>query len=559
MVISLKCILFSVLLGSLFVSDALGNTFNVGSDPACSHSTIQAAIQASLDNGPGEDNIYLANNQSYTNQRLTVVFQSVNIIGGRISCSGGWAGGQTSIDGDGSHSIIEILGDDGTRHEVVLKDIALSGGGADVDHGGGIQVAGLNYVILENVYVNNNESAKGAGIYFDGSAGALLRVSKGSYVGGFNRASVAGGGIYCVDALYDLSTPLMISDSIVAFNTAPEGGGIYLDNCYMQMFSYGTSYGLFFNEASSGGGGIFAANNSTVFSDAGNYSGAEARMMITGNKTTGGNGGGVYLDASKGFFKDSEMSANQATNGSGGGVYARNGSEVYFEAESNQRCPEACSRLNNNKALFGGGINADDSKVLVAHTKVTGNEAGRASALYAFSGDVSVQGSIFAGNSGADAVAEFQSAKTEIRYTTFADNLNQLTDIVATFNKTDYLTVLSSIFHEKSGTAVEVPADSTTSTRFECLLVHSKAGLPRSGTIRLGDPMFVDRAADNYHLSAASPAIDYCDNRAREELDIDQQQRGIDSKKHTDFLGIYDLGADEFIDFIFADSFESPP
>ena len=123
--------------------------------------------------------------------------------------------------------------------------------------------------------------------------------------------------------------------------------------------------------------------------------------------------------------------------------------------------------------------------------------------------------------------------------------------------KPDSLTVLSSIFHEADGTVVQVSGEGA--TRFECLLVHDRAGLPRSNSIRLDDPMFIDRAADNYHLSAASPAIDFCDNRAGEEFDINQQQRGIDSKIHTDFLGIYDLGADEFNDFIFADSFESPP
>ena len=560
MVISLKCILFSILFSSFFVSNALANTFKVGavSDLYCTHNTIQAAIQAAFDNGPGKDSIVLADNQPYTNQRLTIFWQSVSIIGGRETCSGGLTGGRTSIEGDGSHSIFEIAGDDGTRREVLLRDLDLSGGGADIDHGGGIQVAGRNLVTLDNLNVHNNASARGAGIYFDGSADALLRVTNGSYIGGFNNATVAGGGLYCVDALYGSSAPIMITDSTVAFNTAPEGGGIYLDNCYMQFYSHTTGFGVLFNEASSGGGGVFAVNGSTAFFDAGNNSGDEARIMITGNQTAGGGGGGVYLDASRGVFKDSEISSNQALNGSGGGVLALNGSEVRLQAEFNQHCPEACSRLKNNKAIFGGGIKADDSKVTVEHTKVTGNEAGRASAIYALNGDVSVHGSIFAENLGADAVVEFQSAKTEIRYTTFADNLNQVTDIVATIDKTDYLTVLSSIFHENHGTVAQVaPVD--TNTRFECLLVHDRTGLPRSNSIHLDDPMFVDRAADNYHLSVASPAIDFCDNRAGEEFDINQQQRGIDSKIHTDFLGIYDIGADEFNDFMFADSFESPP
>jgi len=557
MVISLKCVLFSILLGGLFISNALANSFTVGSDLSCSHSTIQAAIQASFANGPGKDSIVLANNQSYTNQRLSIVFQSVSIIGGRETCSGGLTGGRTSIDGDGSHSIFEIQGDDGTRHEVTLIDLDLSGGGADIDHGGGIQVAGLVKVTLENVNVHNNTSARGGGIYFDGSAGALLRVEKGSYIGGFNNASVAGGGIYCVDAPYASSAPLMITDSTVAFNTASEGGGIYLDNCFIQVFSHTTGFGLFFNEASSGGGGIFAINNSTAFFDSGNNSGDEARIMITGNKTTGGSGGGVYLDASTGHFKDSEISTNKALNGSGGGFYAVNGSTVWLETESNRHCPEACSRLQNNQAVFGGAIHADNSEVIVKQTKVTGNQAGRASALFVLNGDVSVNGSIFAENLGAAAVTEFQSANTEILYTTFADNSNQVADIAGAVGKGDSLTVLSSIFHENHGAVANVSGDSN--IIFECLLVHDRTGLPRSKAIALGDPMFVDRAADNYHLSGASPAIDYCDNRAGDEYDINVRPRGIDSINHVDYLGVYDLGADEFNDFIFSDGFEGSP
>jgi hypothetical protein len=554
MVILLRCVLSAALLGSILVSDVLAYTFRVGSDPGCSHNTIQGAIQTAFNNGPGEDNIYLANNLVYSNQRLTVVFQSINIVGGLETCSGPWTGGRTSIDGNGSHSIIEILGDDGTLHEVLLRDIEMSDGGADIDHGGAIQVAGLNRVILENVSVHDNVSARGAGIYFDGSAGALLRVMKGSYIGGFNNASVAGGGIYCVDAIYGLSAPLAIDDSTVAFNIAPQGGGVYLDNCFMQVFSRGTSNGLLFNEASAGGGGIFAINDSTALVDSGSLTGAEARVMIVGNKTTGGGGGGVYLDASLGVFKDSEISANQAINGSGGGIYAVNGSTVRLEVESNRRCPEPCSRLQNNKAAFGGGIKADNSGVIVKQTKVTGNEAGRASAIFVYKADVSVHGSIFAKNRGANAVTEFQSANTEIRYTTFADNSNQVADI---FGSAGNLSVLSGIFHESTGTVLSTA--SGISTTLECLLVHDNSGLPTSGTIRIDDPMFVDRTGDNYHLSAASPAIDYCDNRAGDEFDINVRPRGIDSSDHSDYLGLYDLGADEFDDLVFSDSFETSP
>ncbi len=75
--------------------------------------------------------------------------------------------------------------------------------------------------------------------------------------------------------------------------------------------------------------------------------------------------------------------------------------------------------------------------------------------------------------------------------------------------------------------------------------------------IVIDDPMFLDPAGNDYHLSELSPAIDFCDNLASGGTDIDYQFRGVDSLTHTDLFGTFDLGADEHDVIIFVDGFES--
>ncbi len=539
-----------MLAGALF-GDATAYTFRVGADAACTHGTIQAAIQTAFDNGPGEDNIYVANNQPYQDQRLFVIWQTVNIIGGRDTCDSIGSGARAQIEGDGAHSVLEIVGDDGTLRTVTLTSLDLSGGGPDNDHGGALQVAGLNRVILENVHIHDNASDLGAGIYFDGADGAQVLVTKGSSIGGFNQASVAGGGIYCTNAAYVLSAPLWLDDSSVGFNSAPDGGGIYLDNCWLRMNSRDATHGVLFNQAGSRGGAIHATNGSTVLSDGGYFAAVDARLLISGNLAAVA-GGGVHLDGSEGIFKETEISLNAAPGGDGGGISAVNGSTVRLEAEFTARCTETCTRLLDNQAAFGGGIHATDSAVNVEQTRISENQATRASALYVESGNATIEGTIVAGNLGADGVAEFVSANTEILYATFADNLNQIADLVAAGGS---LTVRSSIFQEPQGNVISATGGVTTS--FGCLLVHETASLPAVGTIHLGDPLFFDRAGGDYHLSGASPAIDFCSDLAG--TGWDQQVRGVDCANHVDLYGSYDLGADEFDDEVFVDGFEALP
>jgi hypothetical protein len=78
------------------------------------------------------------------------------------------------------------------------------------------------------------------------------------------------------------------------------------------------------------------------------------------------------------------------------------------------------------------------------------------------------------------------------------------------------------------------------------------------------DPEFADPASDNYRIRTSSPAVDFCDDRviaSRRKapamaFDIDLDRRGYDFPSTANFLGSFDLGADEVVDHVFADGFE---
>ncbi len=404
--------------------------------------------------------------------------KSVELFGGFLSCDLGNRSGRTEITGNGSHSVFEVLGDTLDRMTVTFRDLDISGGGADVDHGGGIQLAGTNRLILDNTFVHNNMSARGAGIYFDGSLGGQLIVSLGSQIGAFNEATISGGGIYCINAPQGMNTGILVSDSNIGFNFASSGGGIFLDNCYLRLISR-DNYGVTFNNAVNGGGGLFATNSSVILAEGAFVnpsSPPDARLFITNNSATNANGGGVYLDGgSSAVFRDTDLSLNVASNASGGGLYAISADSVRFERNLTSRCKETCSRITGNNAIngMGGGVVSINTDLEFQKTNISDNEADQASAVHVNNAELFMHSVLVTGNEGADEVVELVTVDSNIRYVSFADNLNQLVDISAFGGN---LQLLSSIFDEQQGSVVSTGGGVIPT--FGCLMVHETASLP---------------------------------------------------------------------------------
>lgn len=254
-------------LGSLMVAVAArAATYNVGSDTACTTTSLQSAINSAA-NSPGPDLIRVANNQTYTAQALTIDSQDLIIEGGYADCTAAAPTGSTLLSGQGgaAASVLRITGSgvrDLRRLGIIRGDASLLDG-----EGGGIQFAGSGELILRDVAINQNTAAYGGGINFRATAiPAVLTLESGTTVS-FNTAQISGGGIRIEG--YPARLFMLRSQTAVFSNIArgidlvsglPQGGyggGILaLDAARVDIAStgYGGIAAIQDNEAQYGGG-----------------------------------------------------------------------------------------------------------------------------------------------------------------------------------------------------------------------------------------------------------------------------------------------------------------
>jgi hypothetical protein len=124
--------------------------------------------------------------------------------------------------------------------------------------------------------------------------------------------------------------------------------------------------------------------------------------------------------------------------------------------------------------------------------------------------------------------------------------------------------LFSSIVDESIGTSIGNHDLGTSRFSVDCVLGRTDSVLGGLGstTVFADDPRLTFPANGDFHLEPTSPAIDFCDSAfyTPPSADIDGETRGFDSSEKLDFLGPYDLGADEAFPTppsIFSDGFGS--
>ena len=244
-----------------------------------------------------------------------------------------------------------------------------------------------------------------------------------------------------------------------------------------------------------GQGGIYClncspaiSNNTITANDTGAFGGAiycvYSSPLISGNAVTGNTGTGIYSVGSSGSSPVISNNTVATNTGSAGGIYCRGNATI-----SNNII------TGNVGTSYGGGIYSKGLSLISSNT--------------------------VAGNSAPDGGGICCEA-LDFRSPSLANN-------IVAFN--------SSGIYKVSGS--DDPA-----LRFNC--VYNPGGYDYSGLSSgtgdiLVDPLFVDRGAGDYHLSAASPCVDAGDDGATEAgwLDIDGQDRIMGMR--------VDIGADEVV------------
>jgi hypothetical protein len=262
------------------------NVYKVGGDSACAYGAIQDAIDAAASN-PGEDYVWIANDQSYSDQHVVITDQDVIVEGGFTDCTQDEPTGQTLVNGTSGHSVFEIEG----SSNVELGYLEIAGASMDDSHmGGGIYFGGAGSLSLVATWVHGNQTGSGGGIAMNPSGTATLYLNASTVSA--NTATVEGGGIW----LGGFTTMYSDSGSYITTNAAPNGagGGIKLAAPASAYVSSSVN-----NNSAQWGGGIAAYASDQGNVDVNLYStDANNRVAIYGNTATQG-GGGVYIQSSR--------------------------------------------------------------------------------------------------------------------------------------------------------------------------------------------------------------------------------------------------------------------
>lgn len=412
-----------------------------------------------------------------------------------------------------------------------------------VARGGGIYLASPS--VLTNVHVISNTAGYGGGIYYTdhiaGDYSGAVRVF-GGYIERNRAITDDGGGLYSTKSM-------VLSDTLVLNNGAVRlGGGVYVAytaTLYQPQIIgniAGDGGGLYQYQPAARidvGGGTFEHNTATL-SGGGIYvrgSGAFTQTAILTN-TSGSDGGGLLVRL-QALLHDVAVIGNQAGQ-SCGGLYqsAATGGAIILGG-----------LFDSNVALatdyddYGGGLCVFGDSVMTG-TRVTRNivtaPARGGGGLYA-EGGIRVVNALFSANTattGAGIYLRGTAGSRELLHLTIVSNTVSTGSAIYVYGGTTGITN-TIIVSQTTG----VFAANGAAAAVDGVLWFgntSNTGTAGTGQITVNhahtaEPAF---AADGYHLTATSPAID----------------RGVDSGVAMDIDGetrpqswLYDLGADEYV------------
>jgi len=257
--------------------------------------------------------------------------------------------------------------------DVEFQSLQISGG-VTVFDGGGIRNVGGRVTVRDSLITNNEAEFRGGGIFNDG---ALMVIDS---VVNFNRAS-QGGGIYQVGSGVEATASLgetYLAGSYLAHNTAYEGGGIWTsggvrtkDSWLDQNFAVTPQFVSVptpFHEAPFTGAGIAAYGSAALTIDRTTFS-YNRTQMNNGPVQEGfpSFGGGLALFSfGHSTIINSTFSSNQVE-GYGGGIYVGGQSQPVLDLTN-------VTIAQNYATVAGGGIYSSDN--LLTFNLVLANQFG---------------------------------------------------------------------------------------------------------------------------------------------------------------------------------------
>jgi len=577
--------------------------FKVGADAACTHTTIQAAVDAAAASG-GEDYVWIAANQDYSGQHIVVDGQVVDIVGGFSDCSASEAGTAITTlsgSGNGGGAVVEIRG----TSSVFMSNLWIRDSDRTGD-GGGIDFSGAGGLTLERTTVSLNTAEHGGGINFHGTGnGAELRIGHDTLILS-NTANVSGGGIRV-----EGSARLFVLEpqTLIAFNSADgtdgKGGGIeQLAPARIDIGSPGYNGGAVvqFNDADYGGGiAVNTNNDSDVYARL--FSTDPQNPVQIANNTARKTGGGIWVSPCSSVTscyswsylcaQDFRIDNNIAQEGAAiyadvdtdaSGFSARSYVLLNRNSEFNLRCRDPEPVENLGAVPCAAGVPCNELAYNVTEN-AAGEPTNGAVILMQTDGHLNAIRLRMHHNVAAHlirSVDDDEGNTTDLSRCLFTDNQLTASAILHTPDGGGVVGVDECTFARNSiasGAMVEVNHVETTITRsiFDQpgvpvlsspnwdhvtaveVMSQDLSTLPPSARDLQATPSFMDPDQGDYHLRPDSPGVDYADSD--HVVDLDGNIRKVNLAAENVF-GIQDLGALEtqlscsVSDSIFCDGFD---
>ncbi|MBK8068140.1 MAG: hypothetical protein IPK27_11105 [Rhodanobacteraceae bacterium] len=529
----------------------------VGSGPACNHASLAAALAAA---GSAVE-IRIAAAELNLGAAAVISDRQVRIVGGYTSCDAVQPADTSVLRGTAPGAPVLSI-DDNILGEFAVELVNLRiTGGSNAAGGGGIRTVGAGTLVLSNTHVYGNQALDGGGVYVDGDGADATSVelrgdSRIGEPGGGNLATRHGGGLFCTQAVLRLGH-VRIGDNVAAEG----GGGLRLVDCDVLPLDEPGDTTVAANRARDGGG-IYAMGGSALLL----ASTATRQVAIRDNQAIEGaspqRGGGVYLTGAGTRMVGAGLwiQGNRAVLG-GGGLFLTAGATA-----SLGRAPgicalgdSGCSRLDDNRAAQlngsfgdgGGALVLGGSQLLLAHTRIRGNQAGNNAVLRVNGAGsmASLDNVLVSGNQSAGRLLSLEAdATVDADFVTLADNQFDTAAIQTAAGTA--LALQRSILQVGAGQGTVAGAGTVTAA---CI---------NSNDAALGgdthDPGFADAANGNYRLRTSSQNLDRCAADGNEALiDLGGLPRNRDRAEIPDNIGPLDRGAYEDADELLRTGFES--
>lgn len=590
-----KTVIWGSLLISLAVASPAGaSIFKVGTGTGCTHSTIQAAVNAANAN-PGVDHIIITRSLNYTAQAVKIqAAQPLTLTGGYATCAATAPSGErTVVSGNGGSADSVFTVEPGAA-EVLFDNLFIrDGDDSNIHYGGGIDFTGSGSLTLNNVTLTQNKAGYGGGLSARGTGPNATVLFMGETIILNNLATQDGGGVHLRGSVtlwaIDSKTTIGLNRATGLANTPPGvyhgyGGGMaVLSPAKAYIGSSDNAFGVIFSNTARVGGAVAALADSDGHSDVYIFTTDPTKpQKIRGNRATDV-GGAFYADADSGFSAprgaillwDTTIEDNSAPIGSI--AYLASGSQIYPYPDTksgllrinspvsssgwarpgvSRPCNPgvACSVAKNNRSENAAGTpsngalihGTEDATLYIGNSRFTGNSA-RSLLDLASADHVEVANTLIDNNTFTAAVLQFPQDDPEVvlNHLTIVDNSIGGPGVIA---HRGHVTLNRSIIWQP-GKKVRDTAASSGTFDGSYVMANERVSIPGvTDSYHPYGPAFMNPTLKDYRLRAGSSAVDKTAYNAALDgtRDVDGLPRSVNlplTPGGSDF--VVDLGAYE--------------